>query len=219
MLAVDCRLEDLDPTQWERLVALAQRGSLDAASAAAWRAAALQPSLVPAGWERLGLPWDRLGRFSARMLPKECVFILGVFDGDALWTSLFARIQGGMVTAVSGCAALDPDDVKDVVGRDQHPFLLATVANRYRLPAFGWFCQREDFEAYVCAPDVGAKDEVFQTALMRHRATFDFNILIDRGITPLSPVNPGPAAVAGVDREANPRTRTPDPGDPGPSAY
>ncbi|HXC63021.1 MAG TPA: hypothetical protein VNZ67_01625, partial [bacterium] len=70
-----------------------------------------------------------------------------------------------------------------------------------------------------CAAGVDAKDQVFQTALMRHRATFDFNILIDRGITPLSPVNPGSAAVAGVDREANPRTRTPDPGDPGPSAY
>jgi hypothetical protein len=219
VLAQDCRLEDLDPPQWERLVALAQRGGLDPSQAEAWRAAAAGPCNVPSGWENLGLPWERLERFSARMLPPDCVYVLGVFDGDSLWTSLFVRVHAGKAVAISGSAALDPDDVKDVVGRDQHPFLLATVANRYRLPSFGWFCQREDFEAYVCAADVDAKDQVFQTALMRHRATFDFNILVDRGITPLSSVNPGPAAIAGVDREANPRTRTPDPGDPGPSAY
>ena len=218
MLTDDCRLEDLDRTQWERLLALAADG-LDPALAGACRRAFQEPSQAPAGWASLGLPWERLGRFSARMLPPECVFVLGVFDGDALWASLFARIKAGQVWAVSSSAALDPDDVKDVVGRDQHPFLLATVANRYRLPAFGWFCQREDFEAYLSAPDVDAKDQVFQTALMRRRATFDFNILIDRGITPLSPVNPGSAAIAGTDREANPRTRTPDPGDPGPSAF
>ena len=216
MLADDCRLEDLDPAQWERLLALAAKPPLDPA---AWRAAALAPSPVPDGWRHLGLPWERLARFSARMLPPECVFVLGVFDGDALWASLFARIKAGQVQALSSSAALDPDDVKDVVGRDQHPFLLATVANRYRLPAFGWFCQREDFEAYLNAPSVETKDAAFQTALMKHRATFDFNIIIDRGITPLSSVNPGQAAIAGVDREANPRTRTPDPDDPGPSAF
>jgi hypothetical protein len=31
-------------------------------------------------------------------------------------------------------------------------------------------------------------------------------------------MNPGEAAIAGADREANPRTQTPDPNDPGPSA-
>jgi hypothetical protein len=166
-----------------------------------------------------GLPWERLTRFAQRMLPPSCTFVLGVFDGDALWATCFAQIQGGVIVGLSTSAALDPDDVKDVVGRDQHPFLLATVANRYRRPAFGWFCQREDFEAYMTANTVDAKDAVFQTALMKGRATFDFNILIDRGITPLAPMNPGEQAVAGVDREANPRTQTPDPNDPGPSAF
>jgi hypothetical protein len=219
VLADDCRFEDLDPVQWKRLLGLAPAAGMDPSLAAAWAAAAELPAPVPRDWTGLGLPWERLARFSARMLPPECVFVLGVFDGDALWAALFARIRAGQVRSISGSAALDPDDVKDVVGRDQHPFLLATVANRYRLPAFGWFCQREDFEAYVAAPSVDAKDQIFQTALMRRRATFDFNILIDRGITPLSSVNPGSAAIAGVDREANPRTRTPDPDEPGPSAY
>jgi hypothetical protein len=219
VLADDCLIEDMDPAHWGRLLALAPEGAMDPALAAAWRAAADGPVPVPADWARLGLPWERLARFSARMLPPACLFVLGVFDGDTLWACLVARMEGGLVRRLSGSAALDPDDVKDVVGRDQHPFLLATVANHHRLPAFGWFCQREDFEAYVRADSVDAKDQVFQTALMKRRATFDFNILIDRGITPLSSVNPGPAAIAGVDREANPRTRTPDPGDPGPSAY
>jgi hypothetical protein len=218
VLADDCRIEDMDPAHWGRLLTLAPN-AMDPALASAWRDAGAKPVAVPPDWKRLGLPWERLGRFSARMLPPECLFVLGVFDGDALWACLILRIRAGLVQGISGSAALDPDDVKDVVGRDQHPFLLATAANHYRLPAFGWFCQREDFEAYLRAPGVDDKDQIFQTALMQRRATFDFNILIDRGITPLSSVNPGSAAIAGVDREANPRTRTPDPGDPGPSAF
>lgn len=166
-----------------------------------------------------GLPWQRLSRFVAKMAPPSCTFVLGVFDGDALWASLFAQLQDGQIVGLSTSAALDPEDVKDVVGRDQHPFLLATVANRYRRPAFGWFCQRPDFEAYMLARTVEAKDEVFQKALMQGRATFDFNILVDKGITPLGPMNPGEAAIAGVDRESNPRTQTPDPEKPGPSAF
>ncbi len=138
-----------------------------------------------------GLPWGRLSRFAEKMLPPSCTFVLGVFDGDQLWASLFAQFQDKQIVGISTAAALDPDDVKDIVGRDQHPFLLATVANRYRRPAFGWFCQREDFEAYMLAPTVADKDEVFQKALMANRATFDFNILVGQGITPLGPMNPG----------------------------
>jgi hypothetical protein len=165
-----------------------------------------------------GLPWERLTRFTERMLPASCTFVLGVFDGDALWASCFAQIQDGRIVGLSTSAGLDPDDVKDVVGRDQHPFLLATVANRYRRPAFGWFCQREDFEAYMRAGTVEAKDGIFQTALMKNRATFDFNILIDRGVTPLAPLDPGSQAVDGGERGDNPRTRIPDPDEPGPTA-
>jgi hypothetical protein len=219
VLSDDCRFEDLDPLHWERLLRLASNGSVGSPLEAAWAMAAQAPSPVPKDWTRLGLPWERLARFSAKMLPPECIFVLGVFDGDALWIALFAHIRAGQVRLLSGAAALDPEDLKDVVGRDQHPFLLAMVANRYRLPSFGWFCQREDFEAYLAASTVDAKDQIFQTLLLKRRATFDFNILIDRGITPLGPVNPGSAAIAGVDREANPRTRTPNPEDPGPSAY
>jgi hypothetical protein len=165
-----------------------------------------------------GLPWQRLERFVANMLPPSCTYVLGVFDGDDLWATCFAQFQDGKIVAISTSAALDPSDVKDVVGRDQHPFLLASVANRYRRPAFGWFCERADFEAYMLARTVEDKEEVFQRAIMGGRATFDFNILVDRGITPLAAVNPGSAAVDGRDREENPRTKTPDPAEPGPSA-
>lgn len=165
-----------------------------------------------------GLPWGRLSRFAQKMMPPACIYVLGVFDGDQLWATLFVQFKDQQIVGISTSAALDPDDVKDIIGRDQHPFLLTTVANRYRSPAFGWFCQREDFEAYMLATTVEAKDEVFQKALMANRATFDFNILIDRGITPLGPMNPGEAALAGAEREDNPRTALPDPSDPGPSA-
>ncbi|MGH7441987.1 MAG: hypothetical protein ACREKE_04855 [bacterium] len=158
-----------------------------------------------------GLPWARLERFAQKMLPPSCVFVLGVFDGDELWATLFARIHDAQIVGISTSAALEPEDVRDVVGRDQHPFLLATVANRYRCPAFGWFCSRGDYEAYILASTVSEKDEVFQNALMKGKATFDFNVLIDRGMTALSPLNPGEAAISGMDREANPRTKTPDP--------
>ncbi len=157
-----------------------------------------------------GLPWARLERFAERMLPPSCVYVLGVFDGDALWATLFAQIEAGQIVGLSTSAALSPEDVADVVGRDQHPFLLAAVANRYRRPAFGWFCSRADFEAYLLAPTVEGKDRVFQEALMGGRANFDFNALIDRGMTALGPINPGEAAIIGADREANPRTRTPE---------
>jgi len=166
-----------------------------------------------------GLPWERLTRFVTKMLPPSCTYVVGVFDGDALWATCFVQFEAHQIVGISTSMALDPEDVKDVVGRDQHPFLLAAVANRYKRPAFGWFCQREDFEAYMKALTVDEKDEIFQTALMKNTATFDFNVLIDRGITPLASMNPGEAAVAGVDREANPRTQTPDPDEPGPSAF
>jgi hypothetical protein len=181
MLSPSCVLEDLDAAQLRRLSGL------------------------------LGLPWERFERFAAKMLPPSCVFVLGVFDGDALWISLFVQFQDHAIVALSGSAALEPEDVAEVVGRDQHPFLLAAVANRYRRPAFGWFCQRPDFEEWMRAGTVSDKDTVFQKALMAGRATFDFNILLDRGLTVLGPINPGEAAVAGLDREANPRTRTPGP--------
>lgn len=138
-----------------------------------------------------GLPWARLSRFAEKMLPPSCTFVLGVFDGDQLWATLFAQFQDKQIVGLSTSAALDADDVKDIIGRDQHPFLLATVANRYRRAAYGWFCQREDFEAYMLAPTVEEKDEVFQKAMMANRATFDFNILVGQGITPLGPMNPG----------------------------
>jgi hypothetical protein len=170
------------------------------------------------GYILYGLPWGRLTRFVEKMLPPSCTFVLGVFDGDALWASVLVQFQDKRIVGISTAAALDPEDLKDIVGRDQHPFLLATVANRYRRPAFGWFCQREDFEKYMQAPTVEDKDEAFQRAIMENRATFDFNILVDRGITPLAPMNPGENAVAGADREGNPRTATPDPENPGPSA-
>lgn len=156
-----------------------------------------------------GLPWLRLERFAAKMLPPSCTFVLGVFDGDALWATCFAQFQDGAIVGLSTSAALAEEDVRDVVGRDQHPFLLAAVANRYHRPAFGWFCQRPDFEAWMLAPTVADKEMIFQKALMASRATFDFNILLDRGLTVLGPINPGEAAVAGGDRDANPRTKAP----------
>ena len=190
------------------------------ASLHAAKAAAPGFGVAPKGdliWQ--GLPFGRLERFAQKMLPASCTFVLGVFDGDALWASLFAQFQDGKIVAISTSAALDADDLKEVVGRDQHPFLLATVANRYRRPAFGWFCDKADFEAYMLAHTEEDKEEVFQRALMAQRATFDFNILVDRGITPLAPMNPGTAAVDGRDREENPRTQTPDPAKPEPSAF
>jgi hypothetical protein len=165
-----------------------------------------------------GLPVTRVRRFAEKMLPPSCTFVLAVFDRDELWLCLLVQFEQGRAVDLRTSAALDPADLKDVVGRDQHPFLLATVANAFRRPAFGWFVEREAFEAYMTAPTVEAKDEVFQRTLMQGRATFDFNILIDRGITPLSPLDPGSSAVAGAARDANPRTRVPDPDDPGPSA-
>ncbi len=167
----------------------------------------------------LGLPVDRLNRFLKKMAPENCVFVLAVFEGDALWAALFCQIVKGKVIEISGTEILDPNDVKDVVGRDQHPFLLAAVANAVKRPAFGWFVERPEFEAWMQGRNEEEKDFVFQTALMKNRATFDFNILVDKGITPLSPVNPGSQAFAGVDREDNPRTKTPDPNEPGPSAF
>lgn len=155
------------------------------------------------GFILYGLAWERLTRFVERMLPPSCTFVLGVFEGDALWASLFAQFQDGKIVGLSTAAALDPEDLKDIVGRDQHPFLLAAVANRYRRPAFGWFCERTDFEAYMTAPTVEEKDEIFQRALMEQRATFDFNILLERGITPLAPINPGTAAAGGRGGQAH----------------
>ena len=166
-----------------------------------------------------GLPIGRLERFAQKMLPDSCTFVLGVFDGDDLYISLFAQFQDKKVVALSTSMALDKDDLKEIVGRDQHPFFLASVANRYRRPAYGWFCDKQDFEAYMLARAEEDKEEVFQRAIMAQRATFDFNILVDRGITPLAPMNPGSAAVDGRDREENPRTQTPDPSKPAPTAF
>jgi hypothetical protein len=165
------------------------------------------------------LPWKRLQRFAAKLLPASCTFVLGVFDGDALWASLLAQFENGKIVAISTTDALPPEDVKDFVGRDQHPFFLSCVANAFQRPAFGWFVEKAVFEFWLKAMDEDEKDEIFQKAIIENKATFDFNILIDRGVTALSPVNPGEMAVVGQDRESNPRTRTPDPSDPGPSAY
>jgi len=176
-------------------------------------------AVAPAGeYLHYGLPWGRLERFVSRMLPASCTYVLGVFDGDALWASCLVQFQDHKVVGISTSAALEPEDVRDVTGLDQHPFLLAAVANRYRRPAFGWFCSRTDFEAWMLAHTAQDKEEIFQKALMAKRAVFDFSILLDRGMTVLGPINPGEAALAGADRESNPRTRIPDPGEPGPSA-
>lgn len=165
-----------------------------------------------------GIPLRGVQRFVEKMLPDSCTFVLGVFDGDSLWASLLVQFENKKIVAISTSDALPADDVKDIIGRDQHPFFLNVVANTFRRPAFGWFVEKGDFEAWMKADDEDAKEEVFQTAIMQKRATFDFSILVDRGITAFSPMNPGEAAIAGQDREANPRTRTPDPNDPGPSA-
>jgi hypothetical protein len=221
MLSPGCVAEDFGAEEWGRLAALGpDRPQADAQAtlraALEWERGrgAAAPEPPAGGLVHLGLPWGRLERFAARMLPPSCTFVLGVFDGDALWAACFAQFQDGRIVGLSGSAALEADDVRDVVGRDQHPFLLAAVANRYHRPAFGWFCQRADFEAWMRAPTVSDKEAVFQTALMSARATFDFNILLDRGLTVLGPINPGEAAVSGADREANPRTKSPDAGEP-----
>ena len=165
-----------------------------------------------------GVPLQGVQRFVEKMLPDSCTYVLGVFDGDALWASLLVQFENKKIVAISTTDALPFDDVKDIIGRDQHPFFLNVVANTFRRPAFGWFVERAEFEAWMKAEDEGAKEEIFQKAIMEKKATFDFSILVDRGITAFSPINPGEAAIAGMDREANPRTRTPDPSDPGPSA-
>jgi hypothetical protein len=164
------------------------------------------------------LPIRRLQRFAQKMLPASCTYVLGVFDGDALWASLLVQFQDGQIVAISTSDALPAEDVKDILGRDQHPFFLSVVANAFRRPAFGWFVEKEPFVRWMRAKDESAKEEAFQMALMQNQATFDFNILIDRGITALAAINPGEAAIAGADRELNPRTRTPDPSETPPSA-
>ncbi len=164
------------------------------------------------------LPLKRLKSFVEKMLPSTCSFVLAVFDGEALWASAIVQFQDKKIVAIQTTDALDQADLKDVVGRDQHPFLLSMVANTFRRPAFGWFVERPVFEAWMKAPDMEGKDEVFQRAIMENKATFDFNVLVDRHLTAFSPINPGEAAVQGQDRESNPRTRTPDPDEPGPSA-
>jgi hypothetical protein len=166
-----------------------------------------------------GFPLRRVQRFVDKMLPESCVFVLGVFDGDQLWASLLVEFENKKIISISTSDFLPVEDIKDVVGRDQHPYFLSVAANAFRRPAFGWFVERSVFERYMMATDMEAKDEIFQKALMENKATFDFNILVDRGITAFSPINPGQAAIQGQDREANPRTQTPDPDDSGPSAF
>jgi hypothetical protein len=161
-----------------------------------------------------GVPIRRLQRFAEKMLPASCTYVLGVFDGDALWASLLLQFQDKKIVHVATSDALPAEDVKDIVGRDQHPFFLSVVANAFKRPAFGWFVQKAEFEAWMRADNEDDKEEIFQKAIMANSATFDFSILVDRGITALSPINPGEAAIAGQDREANPRTPTPDPNDP-----
>src|SRR5665213_402826 len=65
-----------------------------------------------------GLPWGRLERFAAKMLPASCTFVLGVFDGDALWATCFVQFQDGVIVALSTSAALADEDVRDMVGLD-----------------------------------------------------------------------------------------------------
>ncbi len=217
----------IEPDAFRKAMAKAQKDSLPQQDLDEYlltehetRSAAPGCAIEPAGdliWH--GLPLRRSRRFIEAMLPDTCAYVLAVFDGDKLWASLIAVFENKKIVTVTTTAALDPDDLKDVVGRDQHPFLIASVANTFKKPTFGWFVEKADFEAYMKAVTVEAKDEVFQTAIMQKRATFDFNILIDRHITPLAPMDPGTAAIQGQNREANPRTKTPDPGDPGPSAF
>lgn len=144
-----------------------------------------------------GAPIQRLQRFVEKMLPDSCVFVLGVFDGDQLWASLLVEFENKKIVSISTSDALPAEEVKEVVGRDQHPYFLSVAANAFRRPAFGWFVDREIFEAYMKAPELETKDEIFQKAIMNNRATFDFNILVARGITAFSPINPGQAAVQG----------------------
>jgi hypothetical protein len=164
------------------------------------------------------MPLRRIQRFVDKMLPQSCSFVLGVFDGDTLWASLLVQFEDKKIVAISTTDALPAEDVKDIVGRDQHPFFLSVVANTFRRPAFGWFVEKENFVQWMKASDEESKEEIFQKALMQQQATFDFSILIDRGITAFSPINPGEAAIAGQDREMNPRIRTPDPFENPPSA-
>ena len=166
-----------------------------------------------------GAPLLRVQKFVEKMLPDSCVFVLGVFDGDLLWASLLVEFENKKIVSISTSDSLPAEDIKDVVGRDQHPYFLSLAANALHRPAFGWFVEREAFEAYMRASDLETKNEIFQKALMQNQATFDFNILVDRGITAFSPMDPGSAAIQGQDREANPRIQTPDPDDSGPSAF
>ena len=49
---------------------------------------------------------------------------------------------------------------------------------------------KQVLEDYLSAGDEQLMDEVFQKALMEKKSTFDFNVLIENGITPLGAINP-----------------------------
>jgi hypothetical protein len=137
-----------------------------------------------------GLPWVSLERFVAKMAPEACVFVLGVFDGGTLWASLFVRIRNAELVGVSTSVALTKDDLRDVSGIESHPFLLSAVAQRYQHPAFGWFCGREDFEAWMLASGSEEKARLFQESLVAGRSVFDFAALLAPAAGPTE-VSPG----------------------------
>jgi hypothetical protein len=217
----------IDPAPWGAALSKAQGRArygmdLDAYALLEWQERLKAPGHAVSPQSGLlwrGMPVERVGRFVEKMLPESCAFVLGVFDGDALWASLIVEFEKGQAVGICTTDALPEEDVKDIIGRDQHPFFLNVVANTLRRPAFGWFVERVDFEAWMKARTEEAKEEIFQKALMQGRATFDFNILVARSITAFSPINPGESAVLGTDREENPRTRTPDPGETPPTAF
>jgi hypothetical protein len=120
-----------------------------------------------------GLPMARLQKFCDSLLPERCCFTLAAFEGQALWAGLLAEFEGPKLVGLHTLDALPQAELSSAQGIEAAPFLLALVSNTLQRPAFGWFVERADLEAWMRCPDADAKAEIFQRSILERRSYFD----------------------------------------------
>jgi hypothetical protein len=155
--------------------------SLDGFLAKIWQGRFEGPGMACApkrGFLWYGLPMERFGQLAQDLLPKECAFVLAVYDDQQLWASLLVEFKDAQVQGIATFDALPQEELGQALGHAQLPFLLSLSATALKRPCFGWSVPRADFEAWMRAATLEAKNEAFQASVAEKRSVFDLQALL-----------------------------------------